>query len=336
MKTLLSDAPEAAAWVDSAKAAYSGTGVFAKVSGSVIWTDEVGDDGEPLVVADPVALTADININGHPLFFGHDPGCPVGRVLAARVFTSSSHTTFVAAVIGLYAPRDVHSFKEFGVDTAPTVSSPAFLKELGKDCRIDVATDPREVEEEWVQDLIRDAPLPVERIGLSHNAADPLKELIRIGLVYMALVWNPFVTGIATEAGKHAYAGIHDWLRRLWNKLADRRNPIVAVESYQDGCQVSFLFRGRDVTRHYAAHEALPVAAAQGVKLIAGLKSKGVVPVSVVYEFEPKIAKWFPSYAQLNDGRIVSDTNILVAIEQLPQYLSIGIMQRNAKPKAPR
>lgn len=138
----------------------------------------------------------------------------------------------------------------------------------------------------------------------------------------MARVWNPFVKTIASEAGKDVYAAIRKWLRNVWDRLAERRNPIVAVQSSQDGCEVFFLFRGKDVKRHYDAHDALPVAAAQAATLIAGMKSQEIAPVSLVYEFED--ARWFPSYAILVGGQLVSDRNLFIAVEQLPNGLSIG------------
>ena len=98
----------------------------------------------------------------------------------------------------------------------------------------------------------------------------------------------------------------------------------------QDGCEVSFLFRGKDVKQNYDAHDALPIAAAQAAKLITGMKSNCVAPpVSLVYEFEPQNSRWFPSYATLDNGQLVSDRNILIAIEQLPTNLSLGIELRN-------
>ena len=74
--------------------------------------------------------------------------------------------------------------------------------------------------------------------------------------------------------------------------------------------------------QNYDAHDALPTAAAQATRLIAGMKSKHAAPTSLVYEFQQ--SHWFPSYAILNGGRIVSDRNLLIAIEQLPTGLSIG------------
>ena len=80
--------------------------------------------------------------------------------------------------------------------------------------------------------------------------------------------------------------------------------------------------------QNYDAHDALPIAAAQAAKLIADMKSKRAAPTSLVYEFEQ--SRWFPSYAILNGGRIVSDRNLLIAIEQLPTGLSIGTQKRKS------
>jgi len=267
-------------------------------------------------------LVEEINTKGLPMFKGHDPGFPVGRTVAAKLFTSPGGVKFVAAILGQYESQQLLSFALLEVDPTPTAYSPSILDPLNDNLWLNFATDPREVDAKWVDDVLRDAPLRVERIELSHNAADPQGELIRITLAYVALVWNPFVTAIATEAGKDAYAAIRQWLRGVWNKLAERRNPLVVVQACQDGCEVSFLFRGKDVKQHYDAHDALPIAAAQAAKLIASMKCRRAVPTSLVYEFEQ--SRWSPSYAILSDGRLVSDRNLLIAIEQLPTGLSIG------------
>ncbi len=323
MRDLIKDTPEASAWVERGTAEHSNDLVFGKMAFGVIWTDD--SDGEPVGSPGPSELIAEINTTGWPMFRGHDPGFPVGRTVAAKLFRSPSGVKFVAAILGQYEDRQRLSFASLELDTTPTASPPSFLDALNDDCRLVFATDPREVDERWVDDVLRDAPLRVERTELSHNAADPQAELIRIG-IYAALVWNPFVKAIATEAGKDTYASISHWMRGLWNKLADRRNPIVVVQAYQDGCEVSFLFRGKDVKQNYDAHGALPIAAAQAAQLIVSMKSKGAVPASLVYEFEQ--SRWFPSYAILTDGRIVSDRNLLIAIEQLPTGLSIGTRRR--------
>ena len=336
MGFLLADTSDAAAWVDRAKAKYSDNRVFGKLLGGVLWTDEVDEAGELLVPADPQELVEEINTLGQLLLKGHDPGFPLGKVLAAEIFTSPSGGKFVAAVLGFYEGGDRVAFRDLGLDTAPVVSSPSLLDGLGDDCWLGFGFDSREVEPDWLEAVLRDPPLRVERTELSHNAAETSGELIRVGLVYLALVWNPLVTSVTTAAGKKAIEGIHRWLRTLWDKLAERRNPVVEIQSQQDGCQISFIFRGKDVKLNYAAHDALPIAAAQAAKLVANMKARGVTPSSLTYEFEPNGERWFPSYALLFDGRLVSDLNILVALEQLPSGLSIGISRGKNKPRLPK
>ncbi|MDD2465228.1 MAG: hypothetical protein PHI97_14620 [Desulfobulbus sp.] len=324
MADLLNDTPDASVWVNQAIREYTNVHVYEKMVSAIIWTDDI--DPEKLVgIENPSAYIAEINTAGWPIFKGHDPGFPVGRVLAANLFTKLNGTRFIAAILGMYGDRQQLSFGDLGLDSTPNVSSPLSLNSLSDDCWLEFAADPREVDAQWMDDVIQNAPLRVERIKLSHNGAVSQGELIRLGLVFVAIVWNPFVTTIAKEAGKDVYAGIHQWLRSLWDKLVERQNPIVVVQSYQDGCEISFLFRGKDVKRNYDAHDALPIAAAQAAKLIAEMRSREVAPASLVYEFEPQISRWFPSYATLNDGRLISDCNILIAIEQLPTDLSIGV-----------
>jgi hypothetical protein len=322
---LIAETPEAIAWIDRVKAVYSGNQVFGKTASAVIWADTTGPDGEQLVpIEDPRALVVDINTNGYPLLKGHDPGFPVGKVLTAEVFTSSDGATFIAAIVGYYAGGAHLSFRNLGFDPAAAVSLPSSLPALS-DAWINFATDPREINSAWLEDVLHTAPLRVERTELSHNAADALQELIRLGLPYIVLVWNPFTKTIATEAGKDAYAAIHHWLRTLFEKLAELKNPVLVIQSFQDDCEVSFLFRGKDVERNYAAHEARPIAAVHAAELVAKMKNVGFAPKLIVYEFHPQGHKWFPSYAELHDGRFVTDNNILIAIEQLPSQVSLGI-----------
>jgi hypothetical protein len=323
MSSLINDTPEASDWINRAITENSKNRVLGKIVSAVLWTDKPGPEGEPVGGADPSEIIEEINTKGWPMFRGHDPGYPVGRMLAANLFTSPSGVRFIAAILTLYEDGKRLSFGELELDPNPTVSSPSILNMLNDDCWLDFATDPREVDARWVNEVLLDAPLRVRRVELSHNAAETQAELIRISLVFLAIVWNPYVTAIASEAGKDTYAGIRQWLRNLWNKLAERRNPIVVLQSFQDGCEISFLFRGKDVKKHYDAHDALPIAAAQAAKLITDMKSKRAVPISLVYEYE--LCHWFPSYAILNDGRLISDRNLLIAIEQLPTGLSIGI-----------
>jgi hypothetical protein len=98
---------------------------------------------------------------------------------------------------------------------------------------------------------------------------------------------------------------------------------------------VSFLFRGSDVKRHYAAHDALPGAAAQAAQLVANLKNRGREPKSILYEFHTEELKWFPSFIELEDGKLITDNVILIAVEQLPSSLSLGIMRGRERPRLP-
>ncbi len=214
---LIAENPDAVAWTDQVNAVYAGNTAFGKTASAVIWVDTTGPDGEQLVPVDPQALVADINTNGFPLLKGHDPGFPLGKVLTAEVFTSSDGATFIAAIVGYYAGGARLSFRDLGFDPAAAVSLPSSLPALSE-AWIQFATDPREIDPAWLEDVLHTAPLRVERTELSHNAADALQELIRLGLPYIALVWNPFTKTIATEAGKDAYAAIKHWLRTLFEK----------------------------------------------------------------------------------------------------------------------
>lgn len=335
MTGLLEASAEASMWVAEAKTAHSGNNIFGKFVGSVIWSDATGVDGEQLVPIDPIALVANINANKFPLLKGHDPGFPVGKVLSAAVFTSSDGKRFVAAILGFYEGGARLSFRDLGVDAALAASSPSSLPVLPDSCWINFSTDPKEVESAWVEDVLRSAPMVVKRTDLSHNAADPLIELIRLGVPFIVLVWNPFVTAIATEAGKDTYAGMHRWFRALLRKLAERRNPILEIQSHHDGCQISFILRGTDVKRHYAAHDALPIAAAQAEYLLGNLRARNIAPKLIVYEFHPQDDIWFPSYAELHDGRFITDNKLLITVERLPSGLSLGLSLGEEKPSLP-
>ena len=263
----------------------------------------------------------------HPfiLLHYHDPGRPIGQVLESANFESEGGEKFIAAALGYYAGGEVLGFRGLGLDTKALVPPPERLPVLPNGIWIQFATDPREVDAEWLDQVTSDAPLWVERTELSHNAADSAQELIRVGLVYLAVVWSPFITSIASEAGKDTYAAIHGWVRKLLARLADRRNPILDIHTHQDGCQVSFLFRGKDVGQHYAAHDALPNAAAQAAQLVAKLKAREMAGRQLIYEFDKEALIWFPSYAVLKDNRIITDNGELIAIEQLPTGLSLGL-----------
>ena len=334
MSNLINETPEASNWIDSETPSSTEKIAFGRFIPAVIWTDEPDTDGNPIGVADPSRMISQINIDGWPLYQGHDPGKPSGRVIAASLFVSPRNRKFVAAILGFYTDEKRLQFSDLGVEPNPDASSPSELGEIPSECWLDIAVDPREVDSQWLEDVLKDPPLPVVQQELSHNAEDWQQELIRIGLVYATIVWNPLITTISQEAAKDVYAGVQQWLRNLWNKLASRKDPIVEISSYQDGCCVSFFFRGKDVKNHYDAHDALPIAAAQAEILIKNMKSYRAEPSNLVYEFDTQSSKWFPSHAILRDGRLVSDRNILIAIEQHSAGLSIGIhKERKRLPK---
>ncbi len=322
MSHLIDDSPEASGWARQALIDHSDHRVFGKMVRGVIWTDEPGPAGEIVGNVDPSALIEEINVRGLLLFRGHDPGCPVGRTVQAKLFTDERGGRFVVAILGFYDEKLKLSFENLGVDVLPTASSPSYLRELTDDHWIDFAVDPREVDQQWAEGVVLGAPLRVKRTDLSHNAAEAHSELIRLGFVFAALLWNPFVTTIATEAGNDTYAAIREWLRGVWKKVATRRNPVVVVQSFYEGCEVSFLFRGKDIQQLYNAYDALPIAAAQAAELIATMTKRGAAPATLTYEFEQD--DWYPSFALLSNGQLVSDRALLISLEKLPTGLSIG------------
>lgn len=324
MSELINNTPAARLWADEAAHHYSAS-IFGKIVIGVIWTDSRGEDGEYLIPVDPLSLVNSINQNPYILLHNHDPGKPIGKVLKTAAFVTEDGCEFIVAVLGYYIGGDVLSFEGLGIDTGIAVPPPIRLAALSPDCWIEIAVDPREVDSEWLDEAASGAPLRVVRIELSHNSAEAVQELIRISVVYVALVWNPFVTSIATEAGKDTYALIHKWIRKLLERLSDRRNPILVVQSVQNGCQVSFIVRGVDVKQHYSAHDALSDAAAQAAQLIANLKSRGQPAQELTYEFDKDALRWFPSFAILLDGRIITERFELIAVEQLPAGLSLGL-----------
>ncbi len=327
MPSLIDETPEASAWVERLFAEGLGLPHSGKLFSGVLWTDNYLNDGEAIGGNDPSKLIKEINKRGFPMLKGHDPGLPVGRTLVAQEFRTPNGVRFVAAIFTLYEKDHLLRFATLGVDPLPSVSSPAILGSLDGNW-LDFGTDPREVDSRWLDEVLKESPLPIRRSELSHNTAESVKELIRIGLPIAALIWNPFVTTIANEAAKDVYAGIRRWLQNLWEKLKERKDPIVVVQTNYSGCEISFLLRGRDVEQHYHAHGALPVAAVQALTLIDSLKHHNANPLSLTYEFEQ--SRWFPSYAILADGQIVSDRNLLIAIERLPNGLSMGIRRERS------
>lgn len=331
MSELIERSPAAKQWVRSATLRLS-QGVFGKLLPAVIWTDARDELGDRVVPIEAQQLVESVNKFPHILLHNHDPGKPKGQVLEAACFETHDGQRFVAAILGYFAGGEVLTFREMDLLDEWEVQPPLSLPVLPQDVRIQIATDPREVDIAWLDRVTSNAPLRVERIELSHNSADSLQELIRVGLPYLVLVWNPFVTSIATAAGKDSYLAVQDWIKQLLERLEERKNPILDIRAQQGGCQISFLIRGKTVAHKYAAHAALPAAAAQAAKLVTKLRERGVAGRELIYEFDGQALRWFPSYAVLCDGRIVTDNNELIAIEQLPAGLSLGLARESKRP----
>ncbi|MDD0842103.1 hypothetical protein [Pseudomonas sp. Gutcm_11s] len=331
MAELIERSPAAKQWVQSALLRLSG-GIFGKLLPAVIWTDARDELGARLVPIEAQHLVESITNSPYIFLHNHDPGKPKGQILEAASFETHDGQKFVVAILGCFAGGEVLAFQDLNLLSEWEVQSPQSLPVLPESVWIQIATDPREVDNAWLDSVTSDAPLRVERTELSHNAADSLQELIRVGLPYLVLVWNPFVTSIATEAGKDSYLAVQGWIRKLFEHLAERNNPILDIRALQGGCEVSFLIRGKKVDHHYAAHAALPAAAAQAAQLVAKLRERGVAGRELIYEFDGQALRWFPSYAVLCDGRIVTDNSELIAIEQLPTSLSLGFTPEPQSP----
>jgi len=330
MAHLIEETSDAAAWVREHFSTPTRAESLGRLVSAVIWTDSHLQDGEPIGGDDPSVIVNEINEQGLPLLRGHDPGRPAGRVVAARAFTSPSGVRFIAAILAYYTPELALSFNSLGVDPFPTFTLPISVPALDG-VKPQFGVDRRDVAASWIAEVLEDTPFSVTRIDLSHNDAESLKELVRVGLPYAALVWNPAAKVIGEQAGKDIYGAIQRWLQRIWKKVEKLRGPIVDVQSHYHGCTVSFLFRGRDTEQHYAAHAALPAAAAQAAQLIDSFREKNPPINSLTYEFEQ--SRWFPSYGIMVDGRIISDPGLLIAFEQIPKSLSMGILRKEGKPE---
>lgn len=329
MTDFIHETPAALQWVVEAEKRHQGR-AYGEVVRAVVWTDDRDNEGQLLVDVDPDTLVATINSDPFVLLENHDPGRPKGQILEGAFFETADGRKFIAAVLGYYAGGDVLSFRGLGVNTGIPVPPPQQLPALLNDVWIEIGTDSREVDPAWLEQVTSDAPIRVEHTELSHNSAETFQELIRIGLPYVILVWNPFVKALASEAGKATYPAIHAWVRKLFSRLADRRSPILDFHSHQDGCQVSFLFRGKDEKKLRQAMDLLAGAAAQAARLISRLKGLGKISRQLVYEFDDETLQWSPSFVLLDDGRIITDNLALIAIENLPQGLSLGLTRSNS------
>lgn len=324
MSNLITDTPEALLWVEAEMSRHD-LGIYGHLKPGVIWTDARAADGSLLVEASPSSLVSAFHLKRNPLLRDHDPGRPVGDVLDAASFVGPLGQQFVVAIIGYYAREKIHTLSDMGLADIPAPDVD-WLPDLADDVYVKIATDPRDVPDAWIDDVASASPLPVVRDPLSHNSNDTLIELIRIGLPYAVIVWNPFVKSFATEAGKAAYAGVHAWLKSVIRRASERKSPCVCIEGVQNGCEVSYLIRGNDVELSCAAYEGLSEAAAQAARLISTLINRGMPAARLVYEFDAQARRWYPSYAVLDNGRLIANTpSLIAAAADLPAELSVGL-----------
>jgi hypothetical protein len=320
--------PDVLTWVEATRAAYARDPAYGAFRHGILWIDQPGPDGEPIGGSDPSGLIDEIRAKGWPLLHSHDPGMPLGKVVAAQAFVSSTGQAFVVGFLGIYTTEKQLSFSGLGIAPDPPGQSPITLPEPRPDWRIEVAYDPREVAQEWVDPSLNDSPLPVKTVRTSHNAESPLLQVISIGLPYAIILWNPLVKAFATEAGKDIYAGVRHCLRKLFARLKELRRPVLCVQFHLRECQVDFLFRGGDPQSVNEALDGLPGAGAKADALIGHLAARGSSASRAVYEFHLGSGGWYPSYVVLLDGRLVSDRDLLIAVEKLPSGLSLGILTR--------
>lgn len=325
MPDLVGRTPEASAWLERTLVAQEGKGVFGQFKPAVIWTDATGEDGEPLLALNPAALVAQINAEPFPLRVGHDPGRPMGAMVAAEVFTSPEGECFVAAILGFYDGAPSIAFRDIGFDQLALDAPPQRLPALPHDVGIGLGVDPRQVDAAWVNELIGDAPLPVVFDARSYNAAEPSHQIVNVAVAFLLLVWNPVSKAVFEAMGKDAYAAVHAWLRRLFDRLARLQDPILEIQSTQRGCAVSFMIRGRDVAQNYKAHDALSEAAQRTARLIDHMIAADLAPKRLVYEFDTASGVWFPAFAELVDGRLMTDNAELISAEHIPIGLSLGV-----------
>lgn len=329
MSDLLNDSPQALQWLEEAERRHS-SGAFGKIVRSIIWSDARSDDGELLLDLNPHELVASVNEAPFSLLHGHDPGQLKGQVLESAFFQTASGNAFVAAILGYYFGGNVLSFRDLKLDITSPAPPPLKLPDLPEDARIEIGADPRDVDNAWLDEATSDAPVRIKRTALSHNEDGSSHQLIVIGIAFALLVGKPFVTAFATEAGKDSYFAIRGWIRKLLSRLAGRHDPILDFHSHHDGCQVSFIFRGKDVKKLYEAHDALSDAAPQAARLVSRLKAMGLPSRQLVYEFDKEGLLWTPSFAVLEDDRLLTDNLALISIEQLPDQLSLGVAKKKS------
>jgi hypothetical protein len=116
----------------------------------------------------------------------------------------------------------------------------------------------------------------------------------------------------------------------IWivDKVSELDNPILEIQSHYDGCTVSFILRGNTVEEHYEAMGKLSAAAIQAQHLITNLRVQDKAAVLLVYEFDKESNRWYPSFAELSDGTLVTDNKKLIAEQELPTGLSLGLLSK--------
>lgn len=328
MPDLLNDTNEAQRWAKEAIERQE-SGLYGQIVSAVVWTDARGEDGSLLVEADPQSILSTLRRQRLPLLLNHDPGRPMGQVLEAEYFEAPDGQTFVAAIIGYYSRDQVLTFADLGLDSisAPPIGE---LPEPHGDLWIEIACDPREISHEWLDVVAAGAPMPIVRTPLSHNSSEAVQELIRIGIVFVLLVGIPAAKALGTELGKDIYAGVSKWLKNLIASTSKHQAPLICIESYQQDCQVSFLIRGNDVLTNYAAHDGISQAAAQAARIIGLLAKRGMPASKLVYEFDTDSLRWYPSYAALENNRLITSSPMLIAMAaDTPTGLSLGLARKD-------
>lgn len=326
---LIQDSPNAQIWIEAAIEKYTNLGAYDRIASAVVWSDAVGDNGELILPVDPEEIVLMINRAHLPLLDGHDPGRPLGQILESSYFTSQAGRCFVAAVLGYYGQANLIRFEDLGINVEEISPYPQQLPPLGSNLRIDVEADPREVDPVTLAHITGDLDVPVEIVERSHNSAEAVQQFVAIGVPYALLVWNPFITIIAQEAGKDVYKKTRSALAKILERVGVLENPVCEIQAYQSGCTVSFIIRGKGVKHHRQANALLSDAARKAHRLIENLKRADLTPVKLVYEFDRDEELWAPSFAKLADGRLLSDNLVLIAAEDLPKGLSLGLALKN-------
>ncbi len=335
MSSLLNESDEAQSWTKDAIKRHE-NGIHGRVIAGVAWTDARAEDGSLLVEGDPNVMLKNLQNGQIPLMNGHDPGRPVGNVLDAALFQTTRGERFIAVVLGIYGSRTGLTFADLGLNDLVTADR-IVLPEPDPDTPIEISYDPREVSEEWVAEIEAISPLVVVRTPLSHNSVESIVELLRIGLPYALLVWNPVANAFGAEVGKALYASVHAWLKRAIETTTVRKAPLLSLEGHQGGCHVMFLIRGNDVALNHAAHAGLSQAAVQAAHIVDVLAARGIPAHKLVYEMDSEQLKWFPSYAVLDQGRLITSTAALIAAgTELPAGLSLGFLRSDMGDSQPK